>query len=214
MANNFFDPKDPRTWPKKTLRAMEAFTNVGEAATGLARSQADNRFASNAQTPVQNAGGNFNLRGMQTPYENFDISPGNVAESALTAISFPVAGGMASSPTARAASYIGGKLGNMSAAAQFAASTAKGFEASGAGGKIKNVMTPMGPSIASTAIGSTAQQAARMGNLTTMKAKEAISGGTIFANQLARTMMQAGRAGKTLSNIGLVGKNIYDIFDN
>ena len=86
MANNFFDPKDPRTWPKKTLRAMEAFTNIGQAATGLARSQADNRFASNAQTPVYNAGGDLNLRGMQTPYENYDLKPSNLAKAGLAAV--------------------------------------------------------------------------------------------------------------------------------
>ena len=150
---------------------------------------------------------------MQTPYESFDLRPSNIAETALIGISAPIAGGMASSPTARAASYLGSKLGSMSAEAQFAASTAKGFEASGAGGKIKDVMTPFGKTVSSTGIGSPAQQAARMGNLTIMKEKEAISGGTILANQLARTMMQAGRRAKTVSNVGLAGENILDFFN-
>jgi hypothetical protein len=79
---NLFDPKDPRTWPEnQKRRGTEAFTNKGVPARDLAEFRAENRFASNAQTPVQNAGGNFNLRGMQTPYENFDISPGNVAQT-------------------------------------------------------------------------------------------------------------------------------------
>jgi hypothetical protein len=211
---NLFDPNNPRTWPENfKRRPTEAFTNVGQAATGLAQSQVNNRFGSNAQTPVYNAYDKFSLRGMQTPYENFDLRPSNIAESALIGISAPISGGMASTPTARAASYFGGKLGSMSAEAQFAASTAKGFEASGAGGKIKDVMTPFGKTVSSTGIGSPAQQAARMGNLTIMKEKEAISGGTILANQLARTMMQAGRKAKTVSNIGLAGKNILDFFN-
>lgn len=80
---NLFDPKNPKTWPENyelLRRSTEAFTNKGVPARGLAQSQVKNRFASNAQTPVYDAGGDFNLRGMQTPYENYDISPGNVAQ--------------------------------------------------------------------------------------------------------------------------------------
>ena len=78
MANNY---GDPGKWKESKKKPTEAFTTKGTAAKGLAKSKAKNRFASDAQTPVQDAGGNFNLRGMQTPYENFDISPGNVAQT-------------------------------------------------------------------------------------------------------------------------------------
>jgi hypothetical protein len=78
MANNYGDPSK---WKESKKKPTEAFTTKGTAAKDLAKSKAKNRFASDAQTPVQDAGGNFNLRGMQTPYENFDISPGNVAQT-------------------------------------------------------------------------------------------------------------------------------------
>jgi hypothetical protein len=211
---NLFDPKNPNTWPQNyKQRPTEAFTNVGQTPRDLAQSQFENRFATDAQTPVYNAYDKYSLRGMQTPYENFDLRPSNIAETSLMAISAPITGSMASSPMDRAASYFGGKLGSMSAEAQFAASTAKGFDASGAGGKIKDVMTPFGKTVSSTGIGTTAQQAARMGNLTTMKAKEAISGGTIFANQLASAMMKAGRTVRAITTGSLIGKNLSDIFD-
>ena len=79
---NLFDPNNPKTWPQNyKRRSTEAFTNKGVPARDLAESRAENRFASDAQTPVYDAGGDFNLRGMQTPYENYDISPGNVART-------------------------------------------------------------------------------------------------------------------------------------
>lgn len=79
---NLFDPKNPKTWPENyKRRPTEAFTNKGVPARDLAQSQVENRFASNAQTPVYNTGGDFNLRGMQTPYETYDLSPGKVAQT-------------------------------------------------------------------------------------------------------------------------------------
>ena len=84
---NLFDPKNPNTWPENyKRRSTEAFTNKGVPARDLAESRADNRFASNAQTPVYNAGGDFNLRGMQTPYENYDLKPSNLIKAGITAM--------------------------------------------------------------------------------------------------------------------------------
>ena len=84
---NLFDPNNPKTWPQNyKRRSTEAFTNKGVPARDLAESRAENRFASDAQTPVYDAGGDFNLRGMQTPYENYDISPGNVARTVASVL--------------------------------------------------------------------------------------------------------------------------------
>jgi hypothetical protein len=84
---NLFDPKNPNTWPENyKRRSTEAFTNKGVPARDLAESRADNRFASNAQTPVYNAGGDFNFRGMQTPYENYDLKPSNLVKAGITAM--------------------------------------------------------------------------------------------------------------------------------
>jgi hypothetical protein len=84
---NLFDPKNPRTWPENfKRRPTEAFTNVGVEGRDLAKSMVNNRFSSNAQTPVYNAGGDFNLRGMQTPYENYDLKPSNLIKAGITAM--------------------------------------------------------------------------------------------------------------------------------
>ena len=84
---NLFNPNDPNTWPENyKRRSTEAFTNKGVPARDLAQSQVENRFTSNAQTPVYNAGGDFNLRGMQTPYENYDLKPSNLVKAGLAAL--------------------------------------------------------------------------------------------------------------------------------
>lgn len=84
---NLFDPNNPNTWPENyKRRGTEAFTNKGVPARDLAESRAENRFASNAQTSVYNAGGDFNLRGMQTPYENYDLKPSNLIKAGITAM--------------------------------------------------------------------------------------------------------------------------------
>jgi hypothetical protein len=84
---NLFDPNNPRTWPENfKRRPTEAFTNVGVEGRDLAKSMVNNRFSSNAQTPVYNAGGDFNLRGMQTPYENYDLKPSNLVKAGLAAV--------------------------------------------------------------------------------------------------------------------------------
>ena len=84
---NLFNPNDPNTWPENyKAPTTAAFTNVGQTARGLAQSRAKNRFSSNARTPVYNAGGDFNLRGMQTPYENYDLKPSNLVKAGLAAM--------------------------------------------------------------------------------------------------------------------------------
>jgi hypothetical protein len=50
----------------------------------------------------------------------------------------------------------------------------------------------MGPTIASTSIGSAGQQSARMNNLLTGKVKEATSAGLDVANKVVRGMGKAG----------------------
>jgi len=84
---NLFDPKNPNTWPQNYKQLpTEAFTNVGQTPRDLAQSQVKNRFATDAQTPVYNAGGRLSMAGMQTPYENFNLAPGNVAQAASIAM--------------------------------------------------------------------------------------------------------------------------------
>ena len=86
---NLFDPNDPKTWPEYNKGPTSAFTVPGQKSTGLrkltlAEQMARAQIEAQPRTSITNAGGNFNLRGMQTPYENYDISPGNVAQTAAT----------------------------------------------------------------------------------------------------------------------------------
>ena len=90
MADKF-DPKNPATWSKTNVKPTEALTNVGQAARGLAKSKAKNRFKSNAKTPVYDDISGPTLRGTGTPLNSsIAINPLNkkqIAAAAITAIS-------------------------------------------------------------------------------------------------------------------------------
>jgi hypothetical protein len=129
------------------------------------------------------------------------ITKGNVANAALAVTLLPGSG--------QVTRYVAGKAGSKVAQAAFKAST-KGFGASGAGGKIKNVMTPFGKTIASTRIGSPAQQAASMGNLEIAKAKEAARAGFDIGNQVVRGMNKTSKVVKRTSVVGVGGKAVVD----
>lgn len=105
----------------------------------------------------------------------------------------------------KAAGYVGAKAGGKVVDAAFKAST-KGFGASGAGGKIKDVLTPFGKTISATRIGTDAQQAARMGNLETAKIKEAVSAGADIGMQVIRGINMAGKIVKAPAAIVISGK--------
>jgi hypothetical protein len=169
----------------KGVKPTAAFTKPGQKATGLAKSTVKDRFSSTAKTPVKNAGSGFAGSGssLGSSLGVSKITKGSVANAALAATLLPGSG--------QVTRYVAGKAGGIVANAALKAST-KGFGASGAGGKIKNVMTPMGPTIASTSIGSAGQQSARMNNLLTGKVKEATSAGLDVANKVVRGMGKAG----------------------
>lgn len=185
----------------KGIKPTEALTNVGQKATGLAKSSTPNRFASDAKTPVKNATSGF--AGSGTPLgASMGINPvnkGQITNAALTATALPGSG--------QVSRYLAAKAGGRVTEAAFSAST-KGFEASGAGGKIKNVMTPFGKTLGSTSIGSEGQQAARMGNLEIAKLKEAARAGGDIANQVVRGMNQAGKIVKTTAIAAVVTKGV------
>ena len=184
-------------------KPTEAITKSGQKATGLAKSSSSDRFASNAKTPVRNNISGATLRGSGTPLgTSMAINPVNksqVANAALAAVALPGSG--------QVRNYVAGKAGGRVTEAAFKAST-KGFEASGAGGKVKNVMTPMGKTLGSTRIGSGAQQSARMENLEIAKLKEAVRAGADISSQVVRGMNQAGKIVRGAAITGLVGKGV------
>ena len=185
----------------KGVKPTEAFTKPGQKATGLAKSSTPDRFASTAKTPVKKATSGF--AGSGTPLgASMGINPvnkGQIANAALTAVALPGSG--------QVRNYLGAKAGTRVTEAAFKAST-KGFGASGAGGKVKNVMTPFGKTLGSTSIGSSGQQAARMNNLEYAKIKEAVRAGADIGTQVTRGMNQAGKVVKGVVAGGVVTKGV------
>jgi hypothetical protein len=185
----------------KGVKPTAAITKPGQKATGLAKSSTPNRFASTAKTPVRKATSGF--AGSGTPLgASMGVNPlnkGQIANAALTATLLPGSG--------QVRNYLGAKAGTRVTEAAFKAST-KGFGASGAGGKVKNVMTPFGKTLGSTSIGSTGQQAARMNNLEYAKIKEAVSAGSDIGKQVIRGVNQAGKVVRATTVAGVVGKSV------
>ena len=185
----------------KGVKPTAAITKPGQKATGLAKSTVKDRFASTAKTPVKKANSGFTGSGSSigSSLGVSKITKGNVANAALAATLLPGSG--------QVTRYVAGKAGGKVAQAAFKAST-KGFEATGAGGKVKNVMTPFGRTLGSTSIGSAGQQSARMGNLEIAKAKEATRAGVDIAKQVVRGMNKSGKIVKTTAVVGVAGKGV------
>lgn len=184
----------------KGVKPTAAFTKTGQKATGLApRTPAPD----GKRTPIRTNISGLSMRGSGTPLgTSMGINPlnkGQIANAALTAVALPGSG--------QVRNYLGAKAGTRVTEAAFKAST-KGFEASGAGGKVKNVMTPFGRTLGSTSIGSAGQQSARMGNLEIAKAKEAARAGRDIAGQVVRGMNKAGKTVKGVVIGGVVGKGV------
>jgi hypothetical protein len=174
----------------KGIKPTAAFTNKGQKATGLAKSNVTDRFSSTAKTKVKNANSGFAGSGssLGSSLGVSKITKGSVANAVVTATFLPGSG--------QVTRYVAGKLGGIVAKDTFAVAS-KGLEASGAGGKIKDVMTPFGKTIASTRIGSPAQQAASMGGLIKRAENIATGSGQAIANRVVRGMNTAGNIVKT-----------------
>lgn len=185
----------------KGVKPTAAITKPGQKATGLAKSPVKDRFASTAKTPVKKPTSGF--AGSGAPLgASMGVNPlnkGQIANAALTATLLPGSG--------QVRNYLGAKAGTRVTEAAFKAST-KGFGASGAGGKIKDVTTPFGKTIASTSIGSPGQQAARMNNLEYAKIKEAVRAGSDIGNQVIRGVNKAGKVVRATTVAGVVGKGV------
>ena len=186
----------------KGVKPTAAFTKPGQKATGLAKSTVKDRFASTAKTPVKKANSGFAGSGssLGSSLGVSKITKGGVANAAFAATLLP--------GTGQVAKYLGAKAGGKVVDAAFKAST-KGFGASGAGGKVKNVMTPFGKTLGYTSIGSTGQQSARMGNLEIAKIKEAVAAGSDIGKQVIRAVNMSGKVVKVTTGTGLAGKAAY-----
>lgn len=78
-----------------------------------------------------------------------------------------------------------------------AAANMKGMGASGAGGRLYSAQTPQGPALSSTRIGSSAQQGARMNNLSIPRMNAAMTASQGSAAEIA---------GKAIAGMNMAGK--------
>lgn len=84
-------------------------------------------------------------------------------------------------------------------------------KATGAGGKVSRTQTPMGPTLRSTAIGTEAQQAARVNNLVTNAVKKSVNTGSVAGRKAMVDVFKAGskakQVGTNIAGIGIGVKN-------
>lgn len=169
-----------------SIKPDTAITKKGQKATGLASPRGTDRYSTTAKTPIRPA--QSGLRGTGTPLNvslGYKPTKGNVVNAALTATGVKGTGVVAKTVGKAAGKFVGNKAFPI---------LAKGLEASGMGGKIYGALTPQGRAIASTAIGTSAQQAARMENLTKIAVSRSNQIASSVAKDVAKGVSIGGRA--------------------
>lgn len=169
-----------------SIKPDTAITKKGQKATGLASPRGTDRYSTTAKTPIYKAG--TGLRGSGTPSGAMKISnptKGNLVNAALTVTGVKGTGIVAQKAGQAAGKFVGNKAFPI---------LAKGLDASGMGGKIYGALTPQGRAIASTAIGTSAQQAARMENLTKIAVSRSNQIASSVAKDVAKGVSIGGRA--------------------
>ena len=121
--------------------------------------------------------------------------------------SIVVGGPIIKAATGKIAGVVGQRVSTVVEEAAWNAAS-KGLGASGAGGKVKNVMTPMGKTLGSTNIGSAAQQAARMNNLAANAEKIAYSTSAEVARKAIRGINSAGKIVRVGAAGALLASNV------
>lgn len=131
------------------------------------------------KTPVKQAGSGFAGSGGTLASGFKKPTAKDIVNSALTITAAPGAAGVGAAGVRALAKRAGEKAFTRTANASYTANMKGLFTATGEGGKVSRTMTPMGPSLRSTRIGSEAQQAARINNLEVGAIRKATRAGTI-----------------------------------
>ena len=181
------------TYKGKTLTEYrgaptEAFTNVGQRATGLAKAKPGTRGMATPKTPVKKGGAGFAGSGGPASTGMFNPTKSNIINAALTATMLPGSG--------QVRSYIARRVGAIADEAAFTAFGSKIAASTGRGGRVARTQTPFGPTLRSTAIGTKAQQSARIENLLIGVEKGAIQTNAITAAAVSKSLAKAGRIGR------------------
>ena len=131
------------------------------------------------KTPVKQAGSGFAGSGGTLASGFKEPTTGDLVNSLLTITAVPGAAGIGATGVRALAKWAGKRAFTRTANASYTANMKGLFTATGQGGRVSRTMTPMGPSLRSTRIGSPAEQAARIGNLETAAINKATRAGKI-----------------------------------
>ena len=157
----------------------ESFSSKGSVPAVPKGAVKTTSFGPAPKTPVKQAGSGFAGSGGTLASGFKKPTAGNIVNSALTITAVPGAAGVGAAGVRALAKRAGEKAFTRTANASYTANMKGLFTATGEGGKVSRTMTPMGPSLRSTRIGSEAQQAARINNLEVVAIRKATRAGTI-----------------------------------
>lgn len=178
---------------KPVGKPTEAIVAPGQKAKGLGKSTKDNRFASNAKTPVKKAGSGFAGSGGTLSSGFKDIKKGDIVNALLTVTALPGSGQV----KVAVAKAVGKRVGALADNATFKVLSRRLAGATGEGGKVSRTVTPYGPTLRSTKIGTKAEQGARMNNLLIGADKAAVAAGREAKTQaIIGTVRGINKAGK------------------
>lgn len=151
-------PLKPGPAPTAKVGKPKNQTEADKAATAKANK---NPQFTGKNVPVKQAGKGF--AGSSGTYASGfkNITKGDILNATLAVTSMPGSGQV----RAAVAKTIGKKVGQLADTSAFKAASKGLASATGAGGKVTRTVTPFGPTLRSTRIGSSAQQAARVENL-------------------------------------------------
>lgn len=167
--------------PKK-YKSDTAIGRTGQKTT-VSKPKTSDRFKSTAKTPVKKAGSGFTGSGGSLA-QGLSLSQptkkSNMVNAALTATALPGSGQVAN----WAAKKVGTKIGGAAASGAWDVA-AKGLGAISSGGKVSKTFTPMGPTLRSTRIMSSAQKGAALTGLETRAGNIASAAGRAAGNAAA-----------------------------
>jgi hypothetical protein len=157
------------------------------------------------KTPVKKAGEGFAGSGGTLASGFKKPSAGDIANAALTVTVAPGAKGPASLVRG-IAKFRGARAFETTANAAYTANMKGLMTATGEGGKVSRTMTPFGPSLRSTSIGSPAQQAARINNLEVGAIRKATRAGNIVQTE---KIIQTVKAANKIKKAGVDAATAY-----
>lgn len=196
-----FPPLKPGPAPTAKVDKPTKQSAADKAATAKANK---NPQFTGKNVPVKQAGKGFAGSG-GTLASGLALSqptkPSNVAKALLAVTATPSSG--------QFSKWLAGKVGGAADTAAFRAAS-KGLGASGAGGKVSRTVTPMGPTLRSTRIGTPAQQASRMGNLTKRAENIATQTGKEMAAQTTKAIAKAGSTARSMTATAATAKIVKD----